>query len=130
MDLRKAEKTLNELEESSIKVKQVGKSIEKLKVIQDELESLPAKIEQKNDQLSTRITELEKDLTRKHEKLFKDIENLNKVSKDLLTKNIEAFENFKKQNADERAFLKKELKAVENNINSQQTRLEKSVKNL
>ena len=31
MDLKKAEKTLNELEESSIKVKQVGKAIEKFK---------------------------------------------------------------------------------------------------
>ena len=35
MDLRKAEKTLDELEESSIKVKQVGKAIEKLKKIKD-----------------------------------------------------------------------------------------------
>ena len=33
MDLKKAEKTLNELEESSIKVKQVGKAIDKLKEI-------------------------------------------------------------------------------------------------
>lgn len=128
MDLKKAEKTLNELEESSIKVKQVGKAIDKLKEIQDELESLPEKIEEKNTQLNTRITELERGLTKKHEKLFKDIENLNNISKDLLTKNLEAFENFKKQSADERAFLKKELRSVEKNINIQQTALEKSLK--
>ena len=48
MDLKKAEKTLNELEENSIKVKQVGKAIDKLKEIQDELESLPEKIEEKS----------------------------------------------------------------------------------
>ena len=39
MDLKKAEKTLKELEENSIKVKQVGKAVEKFKEIQEELES-------------------------------------------------------------------------------------------
>ena len=63
----------------------------------------------------------------KHEKIFKDIENLKKFSKDVLTKNSEAFEQFKEQNAEEKAFLKKELKSLENNLNTQQKILGKSV---
>ena len=130
MDLKKAEKTLDELEESSIKVRQVGKAIEKFKDIQGELESLPEKIEAKSDELHNRITNFERDITKKNEKLIKDIENLNQVTRDLLSKNLEAFEQLKKQNTEERAFLKKELKSLENNFNSQQMKLEKSVKKM
>ena len=127
MDLKKAEKTLKELEENSIKVKQVGKAVEKFKEIQEELESLPEKIEEKSDELHNRITNFERDLTKKHEKILKDLENLKKFSKDVLTKNSEAFEQFKEQNAKEKAFLKKELKSLENNLNTQQKILGKSV---
>lgn len=73
MDLRKAEKTLSELEKNSVKVAEVTKSIENFKKISKELSKLPEEIEKNSSATALRIVDESNKLTKLIDKSVEEI---------------------------------------------------------
>ena len=73
MDLRKAEKTLSELEKNSVKVAEVTKSIENFKKISKELSKLPEEIEKNSSAIALRIVDESNKLTKLIDKSVEEI---------------------------------------------------------
>ena len=73
MDLKKAEKTLSELEKNSVKVAEVTKSIENFKKISKELSKLPEEIEKNSSATALRIVDESNKLTKLIDKSVEEI---------------------------------------------------------
>ena len=73
MDLKKAEKTLSELEKNSVKVAEVTKSIENFKKISKELSKLPEEIEKNSSAIALRIVDESNKLTKLIDKSVEEI---------------------------------------------------------
>ena len=73
MDLKKAEKTLSELEKNSVKVAEVTKSIENFKKISKELSKLPEEIEKNSSATALRILDESNKLTKLIDKSVEEI---------------------------------------------------------